>query len=97
MQPWWFEKLKIPSGKKNWLSQKENLPAGTGCKLIHCLMQLKNLSLMPVLAVDEGMKKKQEQKKEFFPSGMSLGSGIPNCKDQNYGIFIMDAFIKEKM
>ena len=52
---------------------------------------------MPVLVAQEEMKKKQEPKKEFFLYEMNLVNGIQSCKDLNYGISIMEEFIKEKM
>jgi 3'-phosphoadenosine 5'-phosphosulfate sulfotransferase (PAPS reductase)/FAD synthetase len=83
--------------QKNLTEQKGNLPAATGCRLIHCLTPLRNLSLTPVSAADEGMKKKQGPKKEFFLSAMSLDNGTQNYSGLNYGIFIMAVFTKEKM
>src|SRR5207248_794271 len=52
---------------------------------------------MLALAEQEEMKKKREQKKEFFRYAMNLANGIQSCKDQNSGILTTEKYIKEKM
>ena len=45
---------------------------------------------MHVLVGQDVMKKKQEQKKEYFLFGMHLANGIQNNNDPNYSICSMD-------
>ena len=56
------------------------MQAATGLQTYTYSIPLKNSNLMPALVVQEEMKKRQGQKKEYFLYGMNLVNGIRNCK-----------------
>ena len=55
------------------------------------------LQTVTLLEGPAAMKKKPGPKNAFFQSEMNLDNGIRNCKDQNYGIFLMVKLTKVKM
>ena len=57
-------------------------------------MQLNLIKLIVQLEEVEEMKKKQEQKNDFFHIEMILGNGTQKIKDQNYGISLMGSIFK---
>src|SRR5580765_8295052 len=64
------------------------MQAGIFFRQLPFLIQLKNIISMQQWVVPEEMKRKQEQRRDFFHTGMNSDNGIRKIKDLNCGIYL---------